>query len=603
MKSHLCPSLIDVMNEELAKKLQDEEFKNLEKIQSSAQSTRICEDRCDLDVTAIEDNDYILAEALQEAEYFLEQQRLFQIAQRPSPNKYEKVTLTTDYPQIVEYLNNDEEYADICNECQHFPIHDDDSDDFSFRQLPTRKPHHGRIKINGRQPKSTCFRSVQNEKATKGANQHPRPQKSRNGSHRGSTNNSDKKTNEENNNNNNSSNSNNEMGSIQSRSDVISEAKDPKKITIGWDDNSDYSDDDNEDEDEDTANENVFHCETTSPSGSVKSSGSNRKRPKRDLKQEVVKPTTEGVLDGRTRLLLYKMFNTGLLKEIHGCISQGKEARVYHAVGGIQNSEYAVKIYKTTLNEFKNRERYIEGDRRFRHHLTHQNPRKIITVWAEKEMRNLKRLESVGVNVPKPIALKKHLLVMSFIGKDGWPAPQLNLAQVDDEKLATLYLQIIKMMRKMYQKGQLVHADLNQFNILVWRGLAWIIDVAQAVEYNHPNSLYFLRRDCYNITKFFHRKDIKGVLSTKELFQFVTDSLITDDNEDVWLNNKQKEIGLRGAEGQNFEEAINEEVFMQSFLPRNLFQVVDPEYEIQKIVDGEETASELLRYTSGHWKK
>jgi hypothetical protein len=27
---------------------------------------------------------------LQEAEYFVEQQRMFQMAQRPSPNKYEK---------------------------------------------------------------------------------------------------------------------------------------------------------------------------------------------------------------------------------------------------------------------------------------------------------------------------------------------------------------------------------------------------------------------------------------------------------------------------------------------------------------------------------
>jgi serine/threonine-protein kinase RIO1 len=28
------------------------------------------------------------------------------------------------------------------------------------------------------------------------------------------------------------------------------------------------------------------------------------------------------------------MINKGFLKEIHGCISQGKEARVYHAIGG-----------------------------------------------------------------------------------------------------------------------------------------------------------------------------------------------------------------------------------------------------------------------------
>ena len=42
--------------------------------------------------------------------------------------------------------------------------------------------------------------------------------------------------------------------------------------------------------------------------------------------------TTEQVLDPRTLLILQKMLQRQLLKEIHGCISTGKEANVYHAI-------------------------------------------------------------------------------------------------------------------------------------------------------------------------------------------------------------------------------------------------------------------------------
>ncbi len=53
--------------------------------------------------------------------------------------------------------------------------------------------------------------------------------------------------------------------------------------------------------------------------------------------------------------------------------------------------ECALKIFKTTLNEFKNRDRYIKDDYRFRGRVGNQNPRKIVKLWAEKEMHNLKR--------------------------------------------------------------------------------------------------------------------------------------------------------------------------------------------------------------------
>lgn len=49
------------------------------------------------------------------------------------------------------------------------------------------------------------------------------------------------------------------------------------------------------------------------------------------------------------------------------------------------------------------------------------NPRKMVRVWAEKEMRNLKRLQTAGIRCPEPLEVRENVLVMGFIGdKDGW---------------------------------------------------------------------------------------------------------------------------------------------------------------------------------------
>jgi RIO kinase 1 len=74
---------------------------------------------------------------------------------------------------------------------------------------------------------------------------------------------------------------------------------------------------------------------------------------------------------------------------------------VYHCVSYDGTLEYAIKIYKTSILVFKDRDKYIEGEFRFRkfYHIFYiirghckSNPRKMIKLWAEKEYRNLKRI-------------------------------------------------------------------------------------------------------------------------------------------------------------------------------------------------------------------
>lgn len=125
--------------------------------------------------------------------------------------------------------------------------------------------------------------------------------------------------------------------------------------------------------------------------------------------------TVEQVLDPRTRLILFKFLQQGLLDHINGCISTGKEANVYHAQTKDEQHR-AIKVYKTSILVFKDRDRYVTGEYRFRHGYSRHNPRKMVRLWAEKEFRNLTRLHANGIPCPKPIALKNHVLVMEFIG-------------------------------------------------------------------------------------------------------------------------------------------------------------------------------------------
>lgn len=81
-------------------------------------------------------------------------------------------------------------------------------------------------------------------------------------------------------------------------------------------------------------------------------------------KDKSQRATTEQVLDPRTRLILQKMLQRQLLHSIHGCISTGKEANVYHALTE-SGAHRALKIYKTSILVFKDREKYMKGEFRW----------------------------------------------------------------------------------------------------------------------------------------------------------------------------------------------------------------------------------------------
>ncbi|XP_029935537.1 serine/threonine-protein kinase RIO3 [Myripristis murdjan] len=247
--------------------------------------------------------------------------------------------------------------------------------------------------------------------------------------------------------------------------------------------------------------------------------------------------TAEQAVDPRTRLLMYKMVNAGVLDNINGCISTGKESVVFHADGGSLEEqpvpdEVVLKVFKTTLNEFKNRDRYIKDDYRFKERFSKLNPRKVIRLWAEKEMHNLSRMKKAEIPCPDVVLLKKHILVMSFIGTDHVPAPKLKDAMLGSDDMRSAYCQVLHMMQQLYQQCNLVHADLSEYNMLWHDSKVWLIDVSQSVEPTHPHGLEFLFRDCRNVSTFFQKRGVSEAMNVYDLFNAVTGLNITVCEED-----------------------------------------------------------------------
>lgn len=276
------------------------------------------------------------------------------------------------------------------------------------------------------------------------------------------------------------------------------------------------------------------------------------------------KATAEQSLDPNTRLVLYKLLNREILYEMNGCISTGKESCVFYAVGGKTEEfkvppECAVKVFKTTLNEFKNREQYIREDFRFRERFNKLNPRKVIHLWAEKEMHNLRKIERAGLPCPSVVLLKKHLLVMSFVGVDGVPAPQLREAALVGEQLESAYAQTVQLASDLYDCCQLVHADLSEYNLLWHQGRVVIIDVSQAVDRMHPHALEFLLRDCTNVSKFFQRQGLPDVLSPKDLFTRVCGLNLPGEGAELLsqIQNYEKNKELLTKENQRRADLFN----------------------------------------------
>jgi RIO kinase 1 len=209
----------------------------------------------------------------------------------------------------------------------------------------------------------------------------------------------------------------------------------------------------------------------------------------------------EEVFDKATLWAINRLLSNGQLEYLNGVVNAGKEARVYWGVAP-DNSSRAVKIYLTSSAEFKKRLRYVAGDRRFTK--IPSSSRGIAELWVQKEFKNLQLAEGAGIRVPKPYAFNENVLVTEYIGKPPAPSPRFADTEVDEKD----YRWTMKMVKKLYKRAKLVHADLSEYNVFKFGKEDVLFDMGSAVLTTHPESKELLLRDVTNMVRFFRRRGI-----------------------------------------------------------------------------------------------
>ena len=227
-------------------------------------------------------------------------------------------------------------------------------------------------------------------------------------------------------------------------------------------------------------------------------------RERKEKDSELYKIANE-VFDRTTRETIAYLHRRGKIGELYGVISTGKEANVFAGVDA-EGNRIAVKIYRTYTTEFRRIWEYLAADPRVGY--LPKDMRKLIFVWTRREFKNLQRAIKYAVRVPEPVIFRNNVLVMEFIGGE-LPAPRLKdvereLERSDFEELYDFTLGVIE---RLWKRGDMVHGDLSEYNILLHDGPV-VIDWSQATVKRNRMSVELLKRDLRNVINYFGRKGV-----------------------------------------------------------------------------------------------
>ena len=240
-------------------------------------------------------------------------------------------------------------------------------------------------------------------------------------------------------------------------------------------------------------------------------------------------------MGGYDALAVNAFVKKGILKAIGSKLGVGKEGDVY-TVLLTDGREAVLKFHKHGRTCFTRGKRYREylADK---HHISWLY---VSRLTAEREFEILNELFPT-VKVPEPIEWNRHAIIMGKVTGD--ELKRIDLSEfMSIEEIRDLFWKIIEEVKKAYQIGY-IHGDLSEFNILFDGEDFVIIDWPQAVSTCHPEAEFYLKRDIWNVIRYFKRYKIDKIdenVDVDKIFEYITGK------EPV---HKFKEIGL--AEGQD----------------------------------------------------
>ena len=201
-------------------------------------------------------------------------------------------------------------------------------------------------------------------------------------------------------------------------------------------------------------------------------------------------------------------------------IGKGKESVLYSAIDKEKNW-VVVKLHRYYTQEFKKIEKSLAYASIKLRGIELNLADYMIDVpraKAQIEFHSMKRLYDAGINVPKPIDLDRHVVLMEMLCEQpGIASPLLRDVKLTNPKDA---LELI--MDDYYtiiNKIGLVHGDLSEFNIIVHENDLYYIDWPQAVPISYRFANKLIERDYRNIISYF--KDKYKVETTRSLGDFL----------------------------------------------------------------------------------
>ena len=198
---------------------------------------------------------------------------------------------------------------------------------------------------------------------------------------------------------------------------------------------------------------------------------------------------------GYDALALYDLAMKDVIVSLGQPYGVGKESTVYRALDP-KETEVAVKFLRWGRSSFKKvrRLRRLKDD-------TVSSWMNVSKQAAEREFKALRVMHRLGGRVPEPIAINRHVIVMSQMTGD------LLLDMIELERPGVILDRVLSQVQLAYHKAELVHGDLSEYNIFVEEnGQIIIFDWPQWQPITHPNALWLLKRDITNILTFFKRR-------------------------------------------------------------------------------------------------
>ena len=217
-------------------------------------------------------------------------------------------------------------------------------------------------------------------------------------------------------------------------------------------------------------------------------------------------------LDETLNESIQPFIDRGLIAEVLQLLKSGKEATVYSCRGGprMPGRLLALKIYRPMEHrQFRNDAVYRQGRvitsgrvRRAVNNGSDFGKEAACGMWVGMEWAHLSQLHTAGLDVPRPIEMAGSAIVMSYLGDETSPAPQLRSVKLTEAHAAEVWDRVVWNVERMLSFNR-IHGDLSPYNLLWYENRAWIIDVPQMIDpRENPNARMLLERDLENVWRY-----------------------------------------------------------------------------------------------------